>query len=62
MKIDLQQKTAALQGSIEHYWFENETTGLKKTLFHRISQHLMKGDFHYSRLQLNHKENLLDLQ
>jgi hypothetical protein len=25
-----------MPGRIEHYWFENEHTGLKRTLFHRI--------------------------
>jgi len=34
--IDLQNKTKALDGTIEYYWFENEYVGLKRTLFHRI--------------------------
>jgi len=34
--IDLQYKTRPLPGRIEHYWFENEHTGLKRTQFHRI--------------------------
>ena len=36
-KINLQNKSQAQVGSAEKYWFENETIGLKKTLFHRIS-------------------------
>lgn len=36
-KIDLQSKTKLRDGTIEHYWFENENTGLKNTLFHRIT-------------------------
>jgi hypothetical protein len=35
--IQLQSKTKALKGRIEAYWFENETIGLKNTLFHRIT-------------------------
>ena len=35
-QIELQKKTAAKAGKIEIYYFENENTGLKKTLFHRI--------------------------
>jgi hypothetical protein len=35
--IDLQSKTKAKEGTIEHYWFENEHIGLKNTLFHRIT-------------------------
>lgn len=35
-RIDLQQKTKAAPGWSEKYWFENELTGLKRTLFHRI--------------------------
>ena len=34
--IDLQNKTKALDGTIEYYWFENENIGLENTLFHRI--------------------------
>ncbi len=34
--IDLQTKARPVLGRIEHYWFENATTGLKRTLFHRI--------------------------
>lgn len=34
--IDLQRKARPLLGRIEHYWFENEHIGLKRTLFHRI--------------------------
>jgi hypothetical protein len=34
--IDLQNKARPMAGRIEHYWFENERTGLKRTLFHRI--------------------------
>jgi hypothetical protein len=36
-KIDLQNKAKAKQGTAEMYWFENEFTGLKRTLFHRIT-------------------------
>ncbi len=35
--INLQSKTKAKEGTIEYYWFENESVGLKKTIFHRIS-------------------------
>ena len=35
--VDLQNKTKAEKGTVEKYWFENETIGLKRTLFHRIS-------------------------
>jgi len=34
--INLQSKARPLTGRIEHYWFENEHIGLKKTRFHRI--------------------------
>jgi hypothetical protein len=34
--VDLQSKAHPMVGRIEHYWFENENTGLKRTLFHRI--------------------------
>jgi hypothetical protein len=34
--INLQSKARPLTGRIEHYWFENEQVGLKKTRFHRI--------------------------
>lgn len=36
-RIDLQHKTRARPGLSEKYWFENEKTGLKRTLFHRIT-------------------------
>lgn len=36
-KINLQHKTRAKPGLSEKYWFENEKTGLKRTLFHRIT-------------------------
>jgi len=36
LKIDLQNKTKANNGTIETYWFENKHIGLKKTLFHKI--------------------------
>ncbi len=36
-KINLQHKTRARPGLSEKYWFENEKTGLKRTLFHRIT-------------------------
>ncbi|MCF7954605.1 MAG: hypothetical protein K9M75_02270 [Phycisphaerae bacterium] len=35
--MKLQEKTTALPGTVESYWFENEHIGLKKTLFHRVS-------------------------
>ena len=35
-RIDLQYQTKAAPGWSEKYWFENELTGLKSTLFHRI--------------------------
>jgi hypothetical protein len=35
-KIDLQTKTKAKRGIVSHYYFENETIGLSKTLFHKI--------------------------
>ncbi|MGQ0801440.1 MAG: hypothetical protein ACT4NL_15185 [Pseudomarimonas sp.] len=34
--MNLQAKARPLLGRIEHYWFENEHIGLKKTRFHRI--------------------------
>jgi hypothetical protein len=34
--IGLQAKARSLEGTIEHYWFENELVGLPRTLFHRI--------------------------
>ena len=34
--IGLQKKAKLKEGTIEKYWFENESIGLKKTLFHRI--------------------------
>ncbi|AWF80512.1 hypothetical protein BTJ40_06640 [Microbulbifer sp. A4B17] len=36
-KIELQRKTKAKNGKVEAYWFENESIGLQKTLFHRIT-------------------------
>jgi hypothetical protein len=36
-KINLQNKAKAKKGTAEMYWFENDFTGLKKTLFHRIT-------------------------
>lgn len=36
-KINLQKKAQAREGRAEKYWFENDTTGLEKTLFHRIT-------------------------
>lgn len=36
-KISLQNKANPLKGTVESYWFENENTGLKKTLFHSIT-------------------------
>ena len=34
--IGLQSKARLQEGTIEHYWFENEKVGLARTLFHRI--------------------------
>jgi hypothetical protein len=34
--IGLQAKARSVEGTIEHYWFENEAVGLPRTLFHRI--------------------------
>ncbi len=34
--IDLQNKTKPKEGTIEFYWFKNESIGLLNTLFHRI--------------------------
>jgi hypothetical protein len=34
--ISFQSKARPLEGTIEHYWFENELVGLARTLFHRI--------------------------
>jgi len=42
--INLQEKTEALPGKIESYWFENPHIGLKKTQFHRISIPLKSFD------------------
>jgi hypothetical protein len=36
MKIDLQHKTKAKEGSIHYYWFENHHVGLQRTRFHTI--------------------------
>jgi hypothetical protein len=36
-KINLQDKTKAVSAVIESYWFEDESIGLEKTLFHKIS-------------------------
>lgn len=41
--IDLQSKAAPERGRIEAYWFENQNTGLRRTLFHQI--HLPLGSF-----------------
>lgn len=35
-EINLQDKTEALPGKIESYWFENPNIGLKRTQFHSI--------------------------
>jgi hypothetical protein len=35
-KINLQNKAKTKKGTAEMYWHENEFTGLKRTLFHRI--------------------------
>ena len=34
--IGLQTKARPLEGTIEYYWFANESVGLARTLFHRI--------------------------
>lgn len=36
-KIELQKKTKAQNATVEAYWFENESIGLNKTLFYRIT-------------------------
>ena len=36
IKIDLQNKTKTLNGTLEKYWFANKNIGLTKTLFHKI--------------------------
>lgn len=36
-KINLQNKAKAKRGTAEMHWWENEFTGLKRTLFHRIT-------------------------
>lgn len=36
-RIQLQNKTKALKGCVEAYWFENKNIGLKNTLFHRVT-------------------------
>ncbi len=36
-KIQLQNKTKALKGRLEVYWFENVNIGLENTLFHRVT-------------------------
>jgi hypothetical protein len=43
-KIDIQKKAKPQTGRIEKYLFENETIGLKKTLFHRIYIPLLPFD------------------
>lgn len=35
-RIDLQNKTSPLEGTIEYLWFENSLVGVNKTLFHSI--------------------------
>lgn len=35
-QINLQNKTSAEKGEIRLYWFENQSIGLKRTLFHQI--------------------------
>ena len=37
MKIGLQSKTQVKNGVIQSYWFENESIGLPKTFFHRVT-------------------------
>lgn len=44
LKIDLQNKTRPKNGTIESYWFENESAGVSNTLFHRITIPLMPFD------------------
>jgi hypothetical protein len=44
VQIGLQSKTQVKKGVIESYWFENETIGLSKTLFHRITLPLEEFD------------------
>jgi len=35
-RINLQEKTRAVNGTVETYWVENEDIGLERTMFHRI--------------------------
>lgn len=42
--INLQQKTRAKKGIVEPYWFENDTIGLPRTLFYRITIPLQAFD------------------
>ena len=44
MKIGLQSKTQVKNGVIQSYWFENESIGLPKTLFHRVTLPLTEFD------------------
>ena len=43
-KINIQDKTEALPGIIESYWFENEHIGLENTLFHKLEIPLKSFD------------------
>ena len=52
MKIDLQNRTKPLSGTIDYYWFENKRIGLECTLFHRILIPLEPFD---SRLEYIHQ-------
>lgn len=42
--INLQDKTTAEKGKIEVFWFENDSIGLEKTLFHRMNIPLKSFD------------------
>ncbi len=56
-KIQLQNKTKALKGRVEAYWFENENIGLKNTLFQRITIPLAAFDS-----GLNYEEQLVNTE
>ncbi len=43
IKIDLQNKTKTLNGTLEKYWFANKNIGLTKTLFHKTIIYLAWG-------------------
>lgn len=44
-RVSLQEKTCALESSIDYDWFENELTGLERTRFHSL--HIPLKPFHW---------------